>query len=303
MFHEEIGISSKKYDIKASIKIPSNDSSSIGVILSHGGVINRHSLVRKGYSFGEYLCEELGAYVIAPDFLGETVHKQEINFRNFSEILNITTKYFVEKYSLSRIMGFGHSIGSLILIQALKENNYLESIVNYGSPIKEYSGKRQTRFIEYLINYISTYDYSINIRHLLKYIFDEETCIYLENVMLVDEKYNGENYNFNFESNMIKDMLASIYTSINHIKDWNKPTLFIFGSKDGVTKNTIKHYKHGVIDGNIRFHHIPDASHVTPCMDTKLQLSKLSPTISFYRKIHNLPEVYTNKKIPNYVNN
>jgi len=262
MLHEEIGISSIKYDIRASVKIPSDDSSSIGVILSHGGVINRHSLVRKGYSFGEYLCEELGAYVIAPDFLGETLHKQEINFKNFSEILNITTKYFVEKYGLSTIMGFGHSIGSLVLIQSLRENDYIESIVNYGSPIKELSGKRQTRFIEYLINYISTYDYSINIRHLLEYIFDKETCIYLENVMLVDEKYNAENYNFDFESNMIKDMLTSIDASINLIKEWNKPALFIFGSKDGVTKKSKKYYKHGDVDKKILFHHIPNVPRI-----------------------------------------
>ena len=296
MPHEEIEIFSNKYDIKASVKIPNNESSSMGVVLSHGGIINRQSLVRQEYSFGEYLSNELGAYVIAPDFLGETVHNQEIKFSNFIEILNITTKYFAKKYDLDTIMGFGHSIGALVLIHAIKDNRYFDSIVNYGSPFLEFSGRRQIRFVEYLINYISTYDYCIDIRHLLKNIFDKETCIYLENVMLKDKQYNGDNYNFLFDSTMVKDIIESIDTSIEIVINWGKPALFLFGSKDAITKNIKKHYKHQYSENNLRIQHIPNASHVTPCMDTKFQLSKLIPAVSFFRETLGHSELNLNKR-------
>ena len=75
--HEEIEIFDKKYQIKANIKIPANKKSKRGIILAHGGIINRQSLIRKKYSFGEYLCDELDAYVIVPDFQGETIHKDD----------------------------------------------------------------------------------------------------------------------------------------------------------------------------------------------------------------------------------
>ena len=103
MLHEEVEITAKNYDIKASIKIPTNTDSKFGIVLTHGGITNRKSLLRTKHSFGEYLCDILDAYVIAPDYLGETVHKKEISFDNYSEILNISTKYLIDQYHLDEI--------------------------------------------------------------------------------------------------------------------------------------------------------------------------------------------------------
>ena len=293
MFHEEIEISDKKYMIKANIKIPVNKNSKVGIILAHGGIINRQSLIRKKYSFGEYLCDELGAYVIAPDFQGETIHKHGTSYSNFSEILNISTRYLVENYNLENVMGFGHSLGCFVIADALKNNEFLGSIVNYGGPIKELEGKRQNSFIGYLVNYLSSYGYEINIRNLLKHIFDKETCSYLENVMLKDEEYCYNNYSFLFDSNILKYVKGIFDEYISLIKEWNKPALLLFGTEDDVTKRTLNYYQDKAIENNIMFKHIPGASHVTPCMDSKSQLSKLQPVVSFYRRIHNIKKYST----------
>ncbi len=288
MLHEEIEISDKKYQIKANIKIPANKKSKVGVILAHGGIINRQSLVRKKYSFGEYLCDELDAYVIAPDFQGETIHKHGIKYSNFSEILNITTNYFVEKYNLENVMGFGHSLGCYVLAEALPNNEFLGSIVNYGGPIRELVGKRQNSFIDYLVRYLSTYDYGINIRQLVKYIFDKETCRYLEDVMLKDEGYCYDNYIFDFDSNILMYIKGIIDVYFNLIKEWGNPALLLFGTEDGVTKRTLNFYPDKFVVDNILFKHIRGASHVTPCMDSMVQLSKLQPVVSFYKRTHNI---------------
>ena len=288
MFHKEVEISDKKYLIKASIKIPVNKKSKVGIILAHGSIINRQSLLRKKYSFGDYLSDELGAYVIAPDFQGDTIHKQGNSYNNFSEILNLSTRYLVENYNLEDVMGFGHSLGCFVIADALKNNEFLGSIVNYGGPIKELEGKRQNSFIGYLMKYLSSYDYEINIRNLLKHIFDEETCGYLENVMLKDEDYCYNNYVFDFKSNIIKYVKSSVEEYFNLIKEWNKPALLLFGTEDGVTKRTLNYYQDESSENNIMFKHIPGASHVTPCMDSKYQLSKLQPSVSFYKRIHGL---------------
>jgi hypothetical protein len=288
MFHEEVEIPVKNYIIKASIKIPTNSNSKNAVVLAHGGLINRKSLVRTKHSLGEYLCDILDAYIIAPDFLGETVHKKSISFDNYSEILNISTKYIVEQYNIDEVMGFGHSMGCYIMVNALQNNSLIGSIVNYGGPIKELENKRQKNFLQYLINYLTRYDYGINIRNLVPYIFDEETSRYLIEVMLKDEDYGFENYNFKFESNIFRDLINIIEEYIELIKNWGKPALLLFGSKDNLTKKTCSFYEDNSVDDNIKIKYVQGASHITPCMKTVFELSKLSSAISFYAKNHNI---------------
>ena len=70
MFYKVVDLTTEKFEIKASLLVPSNPKSTFGVVLSHGGIINRQSLLRMNYCFAQYLCEELEAYVIAPDFFG-----------------------------------------------------------------------------------------------------------------------------------------------------------------------------------------------------------------------------------------
>jgi pimeloyl-ACP methyl ester carboxylesterase len=294
MYHKEIDISVKDYTIKADIKIPSNTASRIGVILAHGGIVNRKSLLRTNYCFGEYLCEELGAYIIAPDFLGETVHKKSISFNNYSEILNISTKYLVEKYDLTEVMGFGHSMGSYILANALLMNQYIGSIVNYGGPIKDLQNTRNKNFVQYLIKYVSKYDYHVNIKNLIKYIFDKETSRYLYDIMFKDENYGYQNYNFDGDFSQIDGVITAIEQYFNTLLKWGKPVLLLFGSNDTLTKKTINYYKDSYNEGNITIKHISGASHITPCMESTLNLTKLNAALYFYQKNHNIrPETKT----------
>lgn len=284
--HKEIDIFNSKFKIKANIKIPSNKNSKNGIILAHGGIINRQSLMRNSYSFGDYLCDELDAYVISPDFLGDTVHYSGHRYENFSEIINCTTEYFVENYQLDYVMGFGHSLGCFYLANSLPNNKYLDSVVNYGGPIHELDGNRQKGLISYLINYLSTYNYSINIRNLLKGIFDKETCIYLEDVMMKDKEYRSDNYTFDFNSNMFMYIKELVDNYLKTLNTWGKPVLLLFGSNDGVTRKTTKHYrKNPFNNNNIKIIEIPNASHVTPCMDTHQELIKLEPAVAFFEQM------------------
>jgi hypothetical protein len=288
MLHEELEIHEKNYIIKASIKIPKNIDSKFGIVLSHGGIVNRKSLLRTKHSFGEYLCDILDAYVIAPDFLGETVHKNKVGFESYSDILNISTNYLVDQYNLKEIMGFGHSMGCYALVNAIQKNNLIGSIVNYGGPIKEIENKRQKKFLQYLLNYLTTYNYGINLRNLVKYVFDDETCNYLHEVMLTDEEYGYKNYDFRFESYILKDVLKIVEQYIEIIKKWGKPTLLLFGSKDTLTKKTCDIYENNYSEKNLIIKHVSDASHITPCMESIFELSKLKPAISFYIKNHKI---------------
>jgi hypothetical protein len=295
MYHEEIEISVKDYIIKADIKTPSNKSSRIGVVLAHGGIVNRKSLLRTNYCFGEHLCKELGAYIIAPDFIGETVHKKSISFNNYSEIFNISTRYLVEKYNLTEVMGFGHSMGSYILANALSMNPYIGSIVNYGGPIKDLQNARRKNFVQYLLQYISKYNYPINLKNLVNHIFDKETSRYLTEVMFKDEKYGHQNYDFNGNFSQIEGVINAIEQYIDKLKHWGKPVLLLFGSNDTLTEKTRNYYPDGYKEENITIKHIYGVSHVTPCMESKLNLIKLSPALTFYMKNHRI-ELYQGQK-------
>ena len=196
MLHKEIDISEPNIQIKASLQIPDNTNSKTGIILAHGGIGNRHSLSRPTLSFSEYLCKELDAYVITPDFLGETIHKKTSTFSDYSEIINNTTDYLVKKYDLDMIMGFGHSMGCYVLAKSLQSNNRLTSIVNYGGPIKELEKQGKNSFIKSLVNQLVSFKRGVNVKNIAKYVFDEETSNYLFNVMMKDNKFGYMYYDF-----------------------------------------------------------------------------------------------------------
>ena len=231
----DLELPESKYLIKASVKIPDNSDSRTGIILAHGAIINRHSLIRRENSFADYLCKELDAYIIVPDLQGDTIHKNNKQFNDFVEIFNITSKFFVDEYELENLFGFGHSMGCYILSESLKNNKLLDGIATYGGPIKEFND-RKLGFINYLYNYISKYNYSFNVSNLLNYIFDEETCIYLKEVMLKDESYKGNNYIFEFESSTYKNISKYIKNYLYNIEIWKKPALILFGENDKVTE-------------------------------------------------------------------
>ena len=283
MLHEELDIHDTKYQIKASLKIPDNENSKTGIILVHGIIINRHSLSRGTYSLAEYLCKELEAYIITPDLLGETIYKNPTKFKDYSEIINITADYLTEKYGIDELMGFSHSMGSYSLAQSVHSNNKFKSIVNFGSPIKEVDKISKITFIKSLIKYISFIKPSINMKIVTNYIFDKETCNYLHDVMMKNERFGYMKYDFNIDLKMCMDVFNIIDEHINLIKKWGKPTLLIFGTLDTLVDITRSHYYDGYVDENITIKHIPECSHVTPCMESVNQLSKLYPIIQFYK--------------------
>jgi len=71
------------------------------------------------------------------------------------------------------------------------------------------------------------------------------------------------------------------------IKNWNKPALLLYGTEDGVTKDTLSYYPDNYVDNNILFRHIQGASHITPCMDSNSQLSKLNLVVNYFNNIKN----------------
>ena len=107
-------------------------------------------------------------------------------------------------------MGFGHSMGYYVISEALDSNPYLSHLVNYVGPITKLIRGRRRGFIDYLVNYLSSFDYGINTRNLLKYLFDRETTEYLENVMLKQAEYMAQDYDFNIHPEMFTNLPRTI---------------------------------------------------------------------------------------------
>jgi len=139
-------------------------------------------------------------------------------------------------------------------------------------------------FINYLTNYLSTTNFTLNVRNLMGLVFDRETCRYMDEIMLVNEKYRGDNYVFDYVPSVYREVLNKIEDYLDLCKSWGKPVLLLFGSNDGVTKKSFKQFGHNQVDENIVFMHIQDASHVTPCMDSMFQISKFTPVVSFFKQ-------------------
>ena len=174
-------------------------------------------------------------------------------------------------------------MGCYVLAEAVQSNTHIDAIANYGGPIVEL--KKGKGFINYLAKYISTYKYSLNMRNILTHIFDQETCRYLENVMMVEDEYKGNNYVFEFDSSFYLDIMNILTNYIELIKKWDKQTLILFGTQDGVTKTSLNYYNHNQTENKVLFKHVDYGSHVTPCMKSRFQLSKLDPVVQFYSRV------------------
>ena len=110
MSHSEIIIKDKKNLIHADLKIPKKGNG-IGLILLHGGIMNRKSLSRDKNSLAEYCCNKLNAHVITPDIFGDTiVNNHEFSSINDSiDLINTSTNYLYENYNLVRVLPQEHS--------------------------------------------------------------------------------------------------------------------------------------------------------------------------------------------------
>lgn len=285
MSTQEILISNSRFCINADLKIPKNIESNRGIVLAHGAIINRKSLSRDTLSLAGYLCDKLNAYVITPDYLGETTYSSRKTLVRFSEVIDHSVQYLCDEYGVDDVMGFGHSMGSYVLVGAANINDSISHLVTYGGPTEHILKNRQKNFLNYLIQYLYSFDYSVDLRNLLHYLFDPETVRYLKEVMMVEPEYSGDNYDFNLDPEMVENAVEILTNYIKDLNAWGKPALMLFGEDDSLVSKSIKHLPDGHRMDNVLVKHIKRASHVTPCMDSLVNLRKLDPMLLFHRTI------------------
>lgn len=282
---EEILISNNKYNIKADLMIPENKDSTRGLVLVHGAIINRKSLSRESMSLARYLCEKLNAYVISPDYLGETTYKVPKRFSRFSEVVDLSVKYICDAFGVEDVMGFGHSMGSYIVTNAALLNDKISHIVTYGGPTEHAVKNRQKGFLNYLVKYLYSFDYKVDLRNMLHYVFDKETIRYLKKVMMVDPEYCSGNYDFNLDPEVIQDAMGILTGYLDNLQTWGKPSMLLYGQRDTLVANAMKAMPDGHRMENIIVKHVKNASHVTPCMDSLMNIKKLDSMLLFHRNV------------------
>lgn len=285
MYSRELLISSQDYDIRADLKVPDDKDLRRGIVLVHGAIINRKSLSRESQCLANYLCKSLNAYVIIPDYQGETRHLNAVRFNTFAEIIDISVDHLCDEYGVEDVMGFGHSMGSYVLADAVHLNERISHIATYGGPTEHLLRNREKGFLNYLLNYLYSFNYKVDLRNLLQYVFDKETLIFLNEVMMQDPAFGYEHYDFNLDPDIILDALDILSGYIQKLKDWGKPTMMMFGTNDTLVKKSRKALPDGYIDENILVKHIKNASHVTPCMNRHVDLRKMDALLLFHRNI------------------
>lgn len=285
MLAQEVLISDSKYHIKADVMVPKNKGSKRGVVLVHGAIINRKSLSRDTLSLAGYLCENLDAFVITPDYLGETTYSDPRRFSLFKHVIDRAVNYLCDTYGVDDVLGFGHSMGSYVLVEAAKLNNNISHLVTYGGPTKHILKNRERGFLNYLVKYLYSFDYSVNLRNLLHNLFDKETVRYLKEVMMVEPEYSGENYDFELDSELVQEGVESLNIYLDTLTVWGKPTLLLFGENDSLVSKSMKALPDGHRMDNILVKHVKRASHIAPCMDNLVNLKKLESIVLFHRNV------------------
>ena len=285
MNSRELRISSPDYEIVADLKIPDDTKSRRGIVLVHGAIINRKSLSREFQCMANYLCKSLNAYVIIPDYQGETIHRNDVQLKKFAEIIDISVDYLCDEYGVEDVMGFGHSMGSYILVDAVLLNEKISHVVTYGSPTEHLLRSSEKGFINYLLSYLYSFDYKVDLRNLLHYVFDKETLRFLNDVMMKAPEFGYEHYDFNLNPEIIQDAVTILSEYTKKLKDWGKPSLMMFGTNDILVQKSRKALPDGHLDENILVKHIKNASHVTPCMNTHVDLRKLDALLLFHKNV------------------
>lgn len=282
---KEVLIPSTHYGIKTDIHVPRDEDSRRGVVLVHGMIINRKSLSRETQSLASYLCDQLNAYVIAPDYLGETIYTNPKTMSRFAEVVNLSVNHLCTEYGVEEVMGFGHSLGCYILSDVARMNPRITHISLYGGPTDHMLRNREKGFLNYLIKYLYSFDYKVDLKNLLHLVFDKETVRYLKNVMMVNPVYGGDQYDFNFDPEVLQDMVSILTNYIDDLRDWGRPVLMMLGEYDSLVVKTLKALPDGERLDNVFVKHVKRASHVTPCMDSMMNLKKLDPLLLFHRNV------------------
>ncbi len=284
MHHAEITIEEGVYEIRADLKSPVNGSG-WGVILAHGGIVNRKSLSRTGFCMAEYLCRELGAYVLTPDMMGETrVHKSGgLSFEDSVDILGISIDYLSDVLGVERIVGFGHSLGSHILANAVGSRRKVVAASTYGGPTAPGNMGRYLKYMSGILKVGFLRNMKVSVNDFSK-LFDEETREYFFNVMMKRDEYGGSHYNLEYELSYLLDSIDFLINYVDRFSSWGRPVLVSFGENDSVVRASRQRFGDTERIGNIEFRVIPGGCHITPCREEPVEVSKLRPIRDFLER-------------------
>lgn len=284
MHHAEITIDEGVYEIRADLKSPVNGGD-LGVILAHGGIVNRKSLSRTGFCMAEYLCRELGAYVLTPDMMGETrVHKSGgLSFEDSVNILGISIDYLSDVLGVERIVGFGHSLGSHILANAVGSCRKVVAASTYGGPTAPGNMGRYLKYMSGILKVGFLRNMKVAVNDFSK-LFDEETREYFFNVMMKRDEYGGNYYNLEYELSYLLDSIDFLINYIDRLSSWGRPVLVSFGENDSVVRASRQRFGDTEKMGNIEFRVIPGGCHITPCREEPVEVSKLRPIRDFLER-------------------
>ncbi len=284
MHHAEITIEEGVYEIRADLKSPVNGSD-LGVILAHGGIVNRKSLSRTGFCMAEYLCRELDAYVLTPDLMGETrVHKSGgSSFEDSVNVLGICIDYLSDVLGVERIVGFGHSLGSHVLANAVESRRKVVAASTYGGPTAPGNMGRYLKYMSGILKVDFMRHRTVSVNDFSK-LFDEETREYFYNVMMKREEYGGNHYNLEYEFSYLLDSIDFLINYVDKFSSWGRPVLVSFGENDSVVRASRHRYGDTESLGNIEFRVIPGGCHITPCREEPVEVSKLRPIRDFLER-------------------
>ena len=284
MRHAEITIDEGVYEIRADLKSPVNGGD-WGVILAHGGIVNRKSLSRTGFCLAEYLCRELDAYVLTPDLMGETrVHRSGgSSFEDSVNILGISIDYLSDVLGVERIVGFGHSLGSHVLANAVESRQKVVAASTYGGPTAPGNMGRYLKYMSGILKVGFLRNRTVSVDDFSK-LFDEETREYFYNVMMKRDEYGGDHYSFEYEFSYLLDSIDFLISYIDRFSSWGRPVLVSFGENDSVVRSSRHRYRDTERMGNIEFRVIPGGCHITPCREEPVEISKLRPIRDFLER-------------------
>jgi pimeloyl-ACP methyl ester carboxylesterase len=284
MHHAEVTIEEGAYEIRADLKSPVNGSDR-GVILAHGGIVNRKSLSRTGFCMAEYLCRELDAHVLTPDMTGETrVHKPgEPSLEDSMEILEVSIDYLSDVIGVDRIAGFGHSIGSHILANVVESCGKVVAASTYGGPTIPGSNGHYLSLMGKLLKVGFLRHLTVSVDEFSKF-FDEETREYFYNVMMKRDEYGGNLYDLEYKVGYLMDSMDFFTSYIDRFRNWGRPTLVSFGESDSIVRSSRQRYRDRERVGNVEFRVIPGGCHITPCREEPDKVSKLKPIRDFLER-------------------
>jgi pimeloyl-ACP methyl ester carboxylesterase len=285
MLHQEDAIEDNQYRIKVDVTTPEYESH-LGIVLLHGGIVNRKSLSRKINCLANHIGQKVNAYTITPDLFGETKIKTDnhTTLENLCHIIDRTINHLQDEYGVQRVVCFGHSMGSIILADIVNEIAAIDAIVTYGGPTNaDCNGFLAKHIIRILERNKAEFHNHIDF-HKFLFVFDKETRRYLKNEIMINSEYNCQFNKFNYDFHFVRDLidLTSDYT--DRIHEWGKPALFMFGTEDRITSLSKRHFPNQRKMQNVTSRHIPNGHHITPCRKETTELSKLHPFIDFIGK-------------------